>query len=127
MHQQPSSSTTPTTSSLYRFRWGRPLPCTHCRAINRKCTLEQPTCLRCQEKGLPCVYSAETPTVAKRKEPKRAKACTECHGHKRRCDLAKPSCTGCVTRGLHCNYSLNAESQVGVRLRSHRRGIYVSR
>ncbi|ORY29218.1 hypothetical protein BCR33DRAFT_577944 [Rhizoclosmatium globosum] len=86
-----------------KARWGRPLPCISCRAINRKCSLEEPSCQRCRERGEHCVYDEEAELP--KKPPKWAKSCEPCRNHKRKCDLEKPSCSGCVGRGIECVYA----------------------
>ncbi|KAJ3024595.1 UNVERIFIED_CONTAM: hypothetical protein HDU68_007968, partial [Siphonaria sp. JEL0065] len=39
----------------------RPHPCEGCRAWRRKCDTTKPSCARCLERGIPCVYVRKTP------------------------------------------------------------------
>ncbi|KAI8832294.1 hypothetical protein BJ741DRAFT_614948, partial [Chytriomyces cf. hyalinus JEL632] len=52
----------------YRTQTGAPhkrsLPCLSCRTLRKRCSLEQPTCSRCDKKRVICEYPVRTPPLS---------------------------------------------------------------
>lgn len=111
--------------------------CIRCRDSKRRCDKAKPSCTRCQNAGLPCLYDGSqasfldpqnTPPFSTEPSPSSSSdepvsrssikrrdrailSCTRCHRLKVKCDKREPCCGRCARSGYgrSCVYTHRAQ------------------